>query len=186
MAMARKAKAMAAPAQRLTENPEFVRTAFGHWLDGMSAARIARLMRPEWPAVSQAMVDRLARENGWRDSRAEYLALVTRVEADSRGLLPQVIMNLRRIQRALDARGHLNFMEIAQYRGLCEDLLWYTGAHPKLKHDGPLVISSDEQVTALMEALRGHKVIGPLLRRHRTELREAVEERLGGDGKKSG
>lgn len=149
---------------------------------GMCLAKIEQALKPEWPAVSARVLKRLEKLHGWERARASYLKLHTDAMASGQGLLPEIILQLQRLRNQMEGRlGKLQFTEVREYRGLCEDLLWYTGKHPKLAQDAPLAVSTDVEMRALMRAMQKHAVIGPMLKKHRSELKAAYNELIAAD-----
>lgn len=172
------AKAEAAETEFYSRNPEFLGQAFSLFCKGMSLPRVADAMGPEWPGVSVRTLQRLAKDNGWEKSRASYLKMYADAAASAEGLVPEIVLQLQKIRSALEARGLLDVKDIYAYRQLAEDLMWYTGKHPKLKDSTPLAVSTDVEVQALLEAIAEDDIVAAAWKRRRPHIEKAWREKL--------
>lgn len=160
-----------------TENPEFLGQAFSLYCKGMSCAAIASALRPDWIEVSERTLQRIAREMGWEKSRASFLKYYMDAAASAEGLLPNVILSLEKLRMKMDAAKFLDTKDIYAYRQLCEDLLVYTGKHPRFS-DTPLAISSDDGLDAMLKAIREDEVLGAVWKRRRVAIEKAYRVNL--------
>jgi hypothetical protein len=76
----------------------------------------------------------------------------------------------------MEARSSIKSHDVFAYNQLCETLLWITGKHPKFKDDSTIALTNDKYVKAFVDAIQTHRVLGPLLKKFRTEIRERVDE----------
>lgn len=170
--------------ERYSHNPEFVWSAWSLYSKGFSVAAVAKMIKPEWPDVSVRTLQRIAREQGWEESRANFMALYTKAMSSVDGVLPEVILNLQRMRAQLESRPSLSHAEIFAYRALVEDLLWYTGKHPKQKDDAPMAVSDDREVAALLEAIQEDEVVSAAWKKRRRQILKVYEEKLASSEKK--
>lgn len=171
-------KSMADDEPKYSQNPEFLGRAFSLFCKGMSLPKVADALRPEWPDVNERTVQRIAQDNGWEKSRASYLKLHSDAAASAEGLVPEIITQLQSLRTKMESKAHLSAPEIFAYRSICEDLLWYTGKHPKLKDATPLAVSGDVEVAALLEAIAEDDVVGGAWKRRRSHIEKAYREKL--------
>ena len=162
-----------------SKNPEFVGQAFSLYCKGLGAGRIADALRVEWPEASERTVRRIAKTNGWEEARAGYLRLLAEAQKTTEGLLPEAILQLERLRVMLEGRlATLNFAEINQYRGVLEDLLMYTGRHPRLKAEAPIAVGTDAELKAFLEVLQADEFVGPALKKRRVKIEREWRRRL--------
>jgi len=163
--------------ERYSTNPEFLQQAFAHYCQGCSLAKIAVLLRPEWPTVNESTLRRVAKEHGWAEARAEYLMLYAKAFAKAENILPTIILDLLTQKAKLQARA-MNAAEFFAFNQICENLLIYTGKHPKLKDGSALAVSTDAEAQALFDVLREDEVIGPAWKKRRAKIQQAYNARL--------
>jgi hypothetical protein len=162
------------------QNPDFIGRAFSLYCKGLSIERVCDALRPEWPGVASRTVARIAKLNGWEKSRAAYLKLHAEATASAEGLVPEMVISYQRLRNSLEGRIHaLGAQDLFAYNQVCDQLLWLTGKHPKLKNEAPIALVGDKEISVFLRVIEKHKVIGPLLKKYRGEIRESVEEALG-------
>lgn len=162
-------------------NPEFLGQAFSLYCKGMSCLKICEVLRVEWPEAAERTVGRIAQTHGWEAARAGYLRLLAEAQASAEGLVPEAILQLQRLRVTLEGRlPTLNYQEMNQYRGVLDDLLMYTGKHPRLKADASVVVAvgDDGELKAFLEVLQGDEVVGPALRKRRAVIEREWRRRL--------
>lgn len=167
----------ALPAIKYSDNPDFLGQAFSLFCKGMSCAAIVSALRPDWIEVSERTVQRIAKDMGWEKSRASFLKYYMDAAASAEGLLPNVILSLEKLRMKMDAAKYLDTKDIYAYRQLCEDLLVYTGKHPRFS-DTPLAISSDDDLEAMLKAIREDDVLGGIWKRRRVAIEKAYRGNL--------
>ena len=167
-------------------NPEFLGQAFSLFCKGLGCGKIAEALSVEWPGAVERTVRRAATAHGWDLARAQYLGLLAEAQKSVEGLVPEVILQLGRLRIILEGRlATLNAMEMSQYRGVLDDLLVYTGKHPKLRESTPIAVGTDLELKAFLEVLQGDEVVGPALKKRRVQIEREWKKRVEGAGAKS-
>lgn len=161
-----------------SKNAEFLGQAFSLFCKGMSLPSVAAALEPEWPCVNLRSLQRSAKQNGWEAARASFLALHTQASASAEGLVPEIVMQLQRVRMTMEARGLIEVKDIYAYRQLAEDLMWYTGKHPKLKDQSPLAISGDAEIGALLEAIAEDEIVSGAWKRRRSHIERAYRDKV--------
>lgn len=165
--------------ERYSKNPAFTNAAFAYYCKGLSLPNVIAVLLPEWPEVSLRTLQRIAKENRWSEARAGMHALHTDAMKNAEGVLPECVAQLQRLCMQMEGRsGSLDHKEIAVYRKLVEDVMWYTGKHPKLKDSTPLAVSGDTDIAALLEAIAEDEVVAGAWKRRRAYIEKAFKEKL--------
>lgn len=168
---------------KYTDNIAFLGQAFSLYLNGMSLVKVSAALKPEWPDCTARAVQRLARENGWEDARNSYVMARQQAIATAEGLMPKIVLQMEKLRMKMEARP-LSAADVFAYRAVCEDLLLYTGQHPKFKGEGSLVISTDKEVQALLKAIQEDEVVGAAFRKRKKEIQKKYEQNMkAGSGK---
>jgi hypothetical protein len=158
-------------------NPLFLGEAFNLYCRGVSLAKVAVRLKPEWPDVTVKALQRIAAEQEWRKARAEVIAEWAEMLKDREILVPQMIGDLKRVKRKYDAKPFLNGMETHAYTKLIDMILGLQGQDPRSQQNAPIVVTDQLQLNAFVRAIE--QVLGPqVLKSKKALIKRAFDEEM--------
>lgn len=165
---------------KLVQHVEFLEEAYRLFVRcGLSIAKTTDHLRETWVHADRRLVSRLVRENGWKQQRLEYL----RFAAEQGAAVDHAIADLEALRGKYKTRfagtKPWTSQDVMQYRALIDQILELRGIHPKLQRgEGALIIGSDEELQAMVQAMQEDEVLGPVLRKRIRQVRGEFEKRL--------
>jgi len=160
-------------------NGEFMNEAFALFMQGISGAKIAERLQKSYPGLCRQTVEGIIKKFEWKDLRHKYLKFKAETSLDKE----RIIGNLKKMEAKLMAiimGPEPNHQHFAQMIKIQEQLALYLGFDPRVGSDG-LIMSTDREMNAYLEAIQEDEVLGPALKKRKAQIKTIYEQKLNGN-----
>jgi len=157
-------------------NPDFMRAAWDLYMQGMGATGIAERLRDDYPGLCRQSVSRVINKYGWEKQRARYLELKIEGVEEQRLILADLKGAYEKLKEIIQGP-EPNHQHFAQFLKAIEQIREIEGWDSRSGGEG-VVLSTDQEMNAYLEALQEDDVLGAMMKKRRREIKRRYEEIL--------